>query len=131
MSIRDAMMTARSRIHYFDRYLSADFFPLYMRDLSRAIEIRLVTTAGDNDFGVQNVGPLAKLAAVEFGNFQLIRCEPSDMHDRNLRIDNNIFFLGPSVNAAGRSPTNFALSDSTPKGHLVLDAILSKGRRVA
>lgn len=125
--IFEAISTAKSRIHYFDRYLTQDFYLLYLRNINRLIEIRLVTTEGNKKFGVKNVLPVSELAAQEFANYQLIKCAPSDMHDRNLRIDDTNFFLGPSIKEAGKNPTNFSPCDSTTTGHQILDNIISKG----
>jgi hypothetical protein len=127
LKIHDAIGTARHRLHYFDRYLDSDFYRLYLRDIDRALEIRLVTTKGNTNYGVVNVLAVSRLAAQEFSNYQLRECSPSDMHDRNLRIDDMIFFLGASVKEAGSYPMNFSPSDSTPHGHQVLDGILAKG----
>lgn len=127
LKIRDSIGTAKRRVHYFDRYLDTEFFHLYMRDLNRGLEIRLVTTKGKASFGVGNVLPVSKLAAGEFTNYQLIECLPADLHDRNLRIDDTVFFLGTSIKDAGTQPTNFSPADSTPAGHGVLDAIMAKG----
>ncbi|MDR4521527.1 MAG: hypothetical protein R3E36_13215 [Nitrosomonas sp.] len=129
MSIRDALLTAHVHVHYFDRYLSTDFFPLYLRDLSRSLSIKLITTPGNNSYGVKSVLPIATLAAQEFADFQLLECDPADMHDRNLRVDERVFFLGPSANSAGRYPTNFAPADSTAIGHAILDNLVAKARR--
>ena len=131
MHIRDAIHTAKQRVHYFDRYLATDFFHLYMRDLSRSLEIRLVTTHGSTDYGVTNVRAVSGLAAGEFANYQLIQCHHTDLHDRNLRIDGQIFFLGPSINAAGSHPTNFSPTDSSPAAQVILDGIIAKGSVVS
>lgn len=125
--IRDAIGTAKQRVHFFDRYLDADFYPLYLRELSRNIEVRLITTKGKLNFGVTNVLPVSKLAAGEFQNYQLIECLPADLHDRNLRIDGAIFHLGPSIKEAGTSPTNFTPADGSVNAHAILDSIIAKG----
>jgi hypothetical protein len=127
LSIRDAIGTAKRRIHYFDRYLDTDFFHLFMRDLSRTLEIRLVTTRGNAKYGVANVSAVSKRVAVEFTNYQLIECVPGDLHDRNLRVDDTVLFLGPSIKDAGTQPTNFSPADSSAAGHAVLDGIMGKG----
>src|SRR3954463_15298963 len=44
---------------------------------------------------------------------ELIECLPTDLHDRNLRIDDTVFFLGTSIKDAGTQPTNFSPADST------------------
>jgi hypothetical protein len=128
LGIRDAISTAQRRIHYIDRYIEASFYSLYLRDIQRSLEIRIVTTKGDKNYGVENIIAVSKLAAQEFSNYQLIECQPGDMHERNLRIDDTIFFLGASINQAGKYPTSFAPSDSTTNGHQILNAIFSKGK---
>lgn len=131
LRIRDAIGTAKRRVHYFDRYLDTEFFHLYLRDLCRFLEVRLVTTKGKTNFGVTNVLSLSKLAAGEFTDFQLLECLPADLHDRNLRVDDTVFFLGTSIKDAGTQPTNFSPADSSPGGHSVLDSIMTKGTVVS
>lgn len=123
----DAISTAKRRVHYFDRYLDMEFFHLYMRGLDRNLEVRLVTTKGKANFGVTNVLPVSRLAAAEFRDYKLIECQPADLHDRNLRIDDTVFFLGTSIKDAGTQPTNFSPADSSLSGHAVLDGIIAKG----
>ena len=127
LDIRDAISTAKRRIHYFDRYLDLDFFHLHLRDISRTLEVRLVTTRGNARYGVFNVLHVSRRAAAEFSNYQLIDCQPSELHDRNLRVDETVFVLGTSIKDAGTQPTNFSLSDCTPTGHAVLDKIIASG----
>ncbi len=127
LKIADAIGTARTRVHYFDRYLDPDFFPLYLRSLDRSVEVRLVTTRGNANFGVQAVSCVASLAAQEFGDFRLIELSPRDMHDRNLRIDQRVFHLGTSTNDAGSKPTNFALADSSDSANSILDGMIANG----
>jgi hypothetical protein len=76
LAIYDAVRTAKRRLHYFDRYLDSDFFALYLRDLDRAVEVRLVTTAGTNHYGVTNVAAVSTLAAKEFSDYQLVELRP-------------------------------------------------------
>jgi hypothetical protein len=127
LKIRDAIGTAKRRMHYFDRYLDTEFFHLYLRDLNRGLEVRLVTTNGRASYGVTNVLSVSRVAAREFTNYRLIECQPADLHDRNLRIDDTVFFLGTSIKDAGTQPTNFSTADSTAAGHGVLDGIMGKG----
>jgi hypothetical protein len=53
------------------------------------------------------------------------------LHDRNLRIDDAVFFLGTSIKDAGTQPTNFTPANSTPTGHAVLDGIMAKGTLIS
>lgn len=127
LRIRDVVLAASRRIHLFDRYLNDDVFPLYLRPLSRGVQIKLLTTRGTANFGVTNLLPMARLAAKEFKSFELVECSQADMHDRNLRIDDQIFFLGPSLSHAGTHPTNFSPTDSSAAAHAVLDGLIAKG----
>jgi hypothetical protein len=127
LKLCDAIGTATTRVHYLDRYLNVDFHPLYLRHIDRSIEIRLVTTAGNNNYGVANVRAESRLAQAEFASYQLIQVNAADMHDRNLRIDDTIFYLGPSVSHAGNHPTNFSPADSSPSAHAILDGIIAHG----
>lgn len=127
MIIGDAIGGARKRLDYFDRYLDPDFFPLYLRQLDRSVAVRLITTQGNAQFGVSSVHAVAQLAAQEFVSFQLIQCSPHDLHDRNLRVDDQVFHLGTSTSSAGRHPTNFTPGDSSANGHQVLDKIIATG----
>ena len=74
---------------------------------------------------------VSRLAAREFGNYHLIECLPADLHDRNLRIDDTVFFLGTSIKDAGTQPTNFSPADSTAAGHATLDGIMAKGTSIS
>ena len=130
LKIRDAVGTAIRRIHYFDRYVDDNFFPLYLRHVDRSLEIRLVTTKGNQNYGITNVTPVSRLAAQEFSDYRLIERQPSDIHDRNLRVDDNIFHFGSSVKDAGRHPMNFTLADSSPQAHQIFDNLISGGKVV-
>ena len=82
----------------------------------------------NQNYGVGAVSPVSILAAQEFTSFQLIQVNPSDLHDRNLRIDDQIFTLGPSVDRAGMALTNFGPTESTDNAHSEFDRIISIGR---
>jgi len=121
------MIGVTRRIHYFDRYLKKDIFPLFLNEVSREIEIRLITTRGNQNFGVHHLTPVSNLARQEVTNYQLIEVSQSDLHDRNLRVDDSFFSLGPGVDRAGMALTNFNPSDSTATGHQSLDSLISRG----
>jgi hypothetical protein len=130
LAIKDAMRTGKRRMDYFDRYINSDFFELYVRDLRRDIEIRLVTTPGDARYGVQSITALSRLAAQEFASFQLFQCQPAALHDRNLRIDNQIFALGSGASNVQNYPTNFTPSDSSPPAHKILDDLIANCAKI-
>jgi hypothetical protein len=132
LRILECLSSARISIDYIDRYLKSDFFPLYLGDLDKSIKIRLVTTkgknTGGNKYGVEEVKFVSVLFSQEFKNYQLIQLDPEDFHDRNLRIDDKIFILGSGTDNAGKYPSNFGLSESTPEAHDILDELINKGK---
>jgi hypothetical protein len=130
LRIKESIHSVRQRLHYFDRYLKPDFFELFLASVDRTVETRLVTTAGDKRYGVASVIAISKLARQEFANFKLIEVAPTVLHDRNLRVDDQIFNLGPGVDRAGMALTNFGLSDSSKEAHRQFDQIISKGHAV-
>jgi hypothetical protein len=72
LKIRDAVGTAKQRVHYFDGNLHTEFFHLYLRDVNRSLEVGLVTSKGKSNFGVTNVFSASKHAAGEFTDYQQI-----------------------------------------------------------
>jgi hypothetical protein len=135
LRIKEALVSVKRRLHYFDRYLKPDFFDLFLAGVETTIEIRLVTTQGKGDarqgYGVAAVGAVSKIAAREFKDYQLIEVSPADIHDRNLRVDDQIFNLGTGVDKAGMALTNFGPSDSTPHAHAQFDSIIAGGTVVS
>ncbi len=129
LKIKDAISHAEGRIHYFDRYLKVAFYETFLRNVDRDIEIRLVTTPGkrNKDFGVIGVQAISELVRQEFTNYQLVEVSPHEIHDRNLRVDNLMFSLGPGIDRAGLALTNFGPADSSPRAHAQLDSIISSG----
>jgi hypothetical protein len=127
LALLNVMQTVKTRLHYYDRYLNSDFFHFYLRNIPRAIDVRVVTTPGNATYGVQNVEPFARLAAKEFASFALIQCDPKDMHDRNLVVDDTVFSLGASLKDAGIHPTNFSPGDSSLAGRSLLDQVAAGG----
>ncbi len=138
LKIKEAAAGVRRRFHYFDRYLKPEFFELFLPSLIErsvlgchlenegllpddpSIEIRLVTTSR----GVRDVRAVATLAEQEFNDFRLIEVSASEMHDRNLRVDERIFTLGPGVDRAGFALTNFGLTDSSAAAHEQFDQLI-------
>lgn len=131
LRILECMSCARTRIDVIDPYLKPDFFYLYLADLDKSIKIRLVTTKGKNDikdsrnrYGIKCIECTSKLFSKEFTNYQLI--EHNSIHDRNLRVDDNIFYLGPGIDRAGVHFTNFGVMDNPEECHK-LDNIIAEG----
>ena len=127
--IMDCIVGVRNRLDFFDRYLKSEFFNLYLRNLDRSVSIRLVTTKGNSkNYGVENILSISELCRQEFDNYKLIQLDPNDFHDRNLRVDNQIFTLGSGTDQAGKYPTNFGPTESTPSAHQILDDLIAKGK---
>jgi hypothetical protein len=126
LRIREALTPAKQRIDYFDRYLKADFFALFLRTVPRSVVIRLVTTRA----GVTDVTAISALAAKEFADYRLVEIDPALLHDRNLRVYNLVFNLGPGIDRAGMALTNFGPSDNSAAAHAALDSIIAAGRSV-
>ena len=123
LRILEAVSSARTRVHYFDRYLKPPFFDLFLRGLPRSIEVRLVTT----DHGAKAVGAVSDLARAEFNDYRLITVDPANVHDRNLRVDHEVFVLGPGVDRAGLALTNFSPAENTAEAHAELDRVIQMG----
>ena len=127
LRIREAAITTKARFHYFDRYLRPEFFRLFVYELHRSIQIRIVTTVGNSSYGFKGVEDISNLVRQEYSDYKLIEVDPKLMHDRNLRIDDMIFTLGPGVDRAGVAVTNFGPSDSSHAAHLAIDQIIQNG----
>lgn len=132
MRIQDAIAGARQRIDYFDRYLTEDFFHLYLRHLDRSLAVRLITTHGPGKdkhrpFGVEGVKPISDLVRQEFTDYKLVEVTPQAMHGRQLRVDDQIFALDVGTSDAGRYPTHFSRGDSSITAHQILDNIIKSG----
>lgn len=130
LRIKEVLTVVIQRFHYFDRYLKPDFFDLFLRIVNRDVSVRLVTTAGSGNYGVKAVSAISQLACKEFSDYQLIEVDPSKIHDRNIRVDNLIFSLGPGVAQAGMALTNFGPSGNSAAAHAAFDQIIADGRIV-
>lgn len=130
LRIRESIAIVNNRLDYFDRYLKEDFFHLFLNSLNSEISVRLVTTSGNMDYGVNNVIHVSNLARQQFNDYQLIEVGQKELHDRNLRVDDQIFTLGPGVDRAGMALTNFGPSDSSEEAHKEFDNIIAKGNVV-
>lgn len=126
LRIKESIISVQQQLHYFDRYLTPDFFHLFLDTVDKNISIRLVTTK----YGVKNVAAVSALAQKQFVNYKLIQVSKNDLHDRNLRVDNLIFTLGPGTKAAGIALTNFGPTDHSAKAHAEFDKIIAKGTLV-
>jgi len=57
----------------------------------------------------------------------LIEVQPSTLHFRMLRIDDQIFSLDIGTSDAGKYPTLFTPVPSQPQDHQILDDVIGKG----
>ena len=130
LRIKESIVSVKRRLHYFDRYLKPDFFELFLASIDKTVSIRLVTTAGTRQFGVAGVAAVSRLARQEFDDFELIEVKRAALHDRNLRVDAQVFSLGPGVDQAGIALTNFEPADSSSEAHTQFDRIIADGQVV-
>ena len=126
LRIKECLTVVERRLHYFDRYLKLDFFRLFLESVDTAVSVRLVTTSA----GVKAVSAVSNLARQQWSDYQLIEVASSDMHDRNLRVDDQVFSLGTGVDCAGMALTNFGPADSSVEAHAELDLVIARGRVV-
>jgi len=127
LKIKDAVSSTTRRLHYFDRYLRPEFFDLFLRDLPRTIELRLITTHGNGMYGTTGVSAVSDIARREFRDYQLIEVNPTDLHDRNVIVDDAVFSLGPGVDRAGLALTNFGPSDTSTSAQTEFARIIGSG----
>jgi hypothetical protein len=130
LRILEAFRAARVRLHYFDRYLKPDFYRLFLPSVERNVEVRIVTTAGKGAYGTSAVLSISKLVGSEFSDYKLLEVDAKHVHDRNLRVDDQILSLGPGVDRAGFAITNFGPADSSPQAHTAFDDVLALGREI-
>jgi hypothetical protein len=135
--LADLMTTATHRLDIVDRYL--DETPLlFMRDLPRALNIRLVTTAGRiappgrTGFGVALVQPPARIARSQYPNLKLIEVDQQHFHNRSIRVDDRVFALDQSIGDLSlRDSAHVSAPINTPQAHAELDAIIAAGIEIA
>ena len=127
LKLKDAVSSATRRLHYFDRYLQPAFFDLFLRDLPRTIEVRLVTTRGNRTYGTEGVRAVSDVTRREFLDYKLIEVNSKNLHDRNLVVDEAVFSLGPGVDRAGLALTNFGPSDASTTAQTEFARIMGNG----
>jgi len=127
LRIKESLAVINSRLDYFDRYLKPEFFELFLATVDPNVAIRLVTTKGNITYGVAAVRAVANLARQQFKDFQLVEVSPAILHDRNLRVDDHVFSLGPGVDRAAMALTNFGPADGSKVAHDELDRIIASG----
>ena len=130
LKIKDAISCARGRIYYFDRYLKPQFYEMYLRDIDRNIVLRVVTTVGNANYGVEAVKSVSELVRIEFADYQLLKVDPKSMHDRNLVIDSVVYSLGPGLDQAGTAPTNFTTVSDAVSAVRTLEAVIAAGENI-
>lgn len=128
LRIKEALLIVKQRFEYYDRYLKPEFFDLFISKLEKTISIRLITTKGNKYYGVNGVAVVSDLIRKEYSDYKLIEVTPDVLHDRNLRIDDNIFSLGPGAEGAGIKLTNFGPSDSSQQAHAELSKVINSGK---
>ncbi|MGI8586277.1 MAG: hypothetical protein ACR2M0_01130 [Chloroflexia bacterium] len=132
MHMLDAVSTAQRCVHMLDRYMKESVFGLYLRNLNRSLEIRLVTTPGKpgGDFGVAGIDAVSQLFRQEFKNYRLLELDRRKFHGRQLRIDDQVFMLDASTADAGLTPTSFGPYSDQVVANRVVDKLMSSARLI-
>lgn len=128
LRIKETLSIVKGRLEYYDRYLKPEFFDLFVSKLDKTISIKLITTRGNNRYGVRGVTAVSELIKEEYSDYKLIEVTPDVLHDRNLRIDEKIFSLGLGADGAGIKLTNFGPADSSQQAHAQLDEVIDSGK---
>jgi len=128
LRIKEALLIVKKRFEYYDRYLKPEFFDLFISKLKKTISIRLIITKGNKYYGVKGVAAISDLIRKEYSDYKLIEVSPDVLHDRNLRVDDNIFSLGPGADGAGMKLTNFGPTDSSQQAHAELNKVINSGK---
>jgi hypothetical protein len=134
LTLRAHCAGARNRVDLFDPYLNQTPFHRYLCVIDAAVPITLVTSDAVMVIGANNL-PAGRRRDRILAVSELLAAErptsyrflvAAGIHDRHLRIDDQIFHLGGSVKDAGRSAAyTIAKLDNTTSNHAALDALIS------
>ncbi|HXJ16516.1 MAG TPA: hypothetical protein VNM68_04885 [Candidatus Polarisedimenticolia bacterium] len=102
-----------------------------MDKLPPPVQIRLVTTAGGETYGVRVLERIAAVAKRQYPGFQLIEVGPELLHQRTVRIDQQIFRADQSFgHLALQDGPHFSAPNEDAGAHAELDRIIANGRVV-
>lgn len=70
---------------------------------------------------------ISELFMREFSNYKLIKVNPRQIHDRNLRIDDKMFLIATGADRAGEYPTNFLRVENAQEARTILERYIVEG----
>jgi hypothetical protein len=135
LTLRAHCASARTRLELFDPYLDATPFHRYLSDVECGVSIAVVTSSdclgaqGGSNRAIarrDRIVAVSELFAEERPtHYRLLAA--SDLHDRYMRIDDQIFQLGGSVkDAARRAEYTIGKLDATAANHDALDQMIDR-----
>lgn len=132
--IRDRCTTTRQRLRWIDRYMDPSLFYRFLRDVSSDVVVSLVTLPSSQMLSAKDKArytafiDVSRLFASERGqqSYQLV--VNTEIHDRWLCCDDELYALGGSAKDAGQV-TDFTVSriDPNPENFRKLDDLVSSG----
>ncbi len=131
--VKDICQTTRENLIWVDRYLDVSLFYRYLRDIPQKVKVVLITwpESKRNKTEFNNFMDISKLYQKERGkdNYKLV--VNNDIHDRWLRVDENIYVLGGSIKDAS-SGNYFTLSkiDSIEENFNKINKLLDEGAEI-
>lgn len=103
--IRALCAGARARLELFDPWADGDTLIRYLSEVSPTVTVRLLTTSkalrGGQGVQGMRLSSISALLQVERGDLYALLINET-LHDRHLRVDDEVFHLGGSVKDAGR-----------------------------
>jgi hypothetical protein len=131
--VKDLCQTVTERLIWVDRYLDSSLFHRYLRDVSINVHVTLLTWPPSKREAKEfsEFLDVSRLYAAERGpdNYRLV--VHSDIHDRWLCCDGQIYALGGSVkDASQRSHFTLSKVDSTEENFDKIDHLLNTGTEI-
>ena len=129
---RSLCSNASRRIEIFDPYLDATVFHRYLSDIQSDVDVKVITdetimlSRKKKDEPIRDrIVAVSELLAHERPEHYRFLVVPS-LHDRHLRVDDDLFHLGGSMkDAAKNDPFTLGRLDTTDAVNTVLDGYVS------
>lgn len=132
--VKDLCQTATERIIWVDRYLDASLFHRYLRDVPKDVKITLLTWPGTKRSKARDFPEfldVSRLYAKERGSDNYNLVVHSDIHDRWLCCDQQIYAFGGSVkDASQKSYFTLTKVDLTRENLQKIDKLLKSGTEI-
>ncbi len=131
--VKDLCQTVAERLIWVDRYLAANIFYRYLRDVSNNVNVTLITWPQNKRGATEFLKFMeaSRLYATERGPDKYRLVVHPDIHDRWLCCDAKIFALGGSVkDASNKSYFTLSKLDPTEENFKKIDQLLSTGPEI-